>query len=49
MIPTVVMMTVVIMSNLLNLIAGGSICGVVSVGGEPISFDGSFIGHHHYH
>ena len=42
---TVVMVGVVFMSNLINLIAGGSICSV----GVDIGFGGCFIAHHHHH
>ena len=45
---TVVMVAVVIRSNLINLIAGGSICGVGSGGGVTIGFGGSFFAHYHY-
>ena len=42
-------MAVVIRSSLINLIAGGSISGVVKGGGVNIGFGGSFLGHHHHH
>ena len=45
----VVMVAVVIRSNLIHFIAGGSICGVGSGGGLNIGFCGSSFAHHHYH
>ena len=46
---TVAIVAVVIRSNLINLIVGGSIFGVSSGGGVAIGFGGSFLAHHHHH
>ena len=45
----VVMVAVVIRSNVINFIAGGSICGVGSGGGVIIGFGGPSLAHHQHH
>ena len=44
----VVIGAVVIMSNFINCMLGGSICGAGSCSGVTIGFGGSFLAHHHH-
>ena len=44
-----VMVAVVIRSNLINCMLGGSTCGFGSGGGLTIGFGGSSLSHHHHH